>query len=189
MQAYNNSGKSSFKVLNKVQIAEVSIDVKGISEFEGKTAVYPMEVTFRVSSNDLINMGFAGVDDVDSGDVTFFKKQVDKAGEIFDVKENAKKDGYNFSEGNISLTPKDSKNYLEIGFKYFIADKAGVSVDVVGDYMVIPDGDANGLLLDPVFPAVKPKGGTGSSSGGCDAGLGAFALLGLAGAALLSKKK
>ncbi|MDL2264282.1 hypothetical protein LJC31_06475 [Synergistaceae bacterium OttesenSCG-928-I11] len=60
--------------------------------------------------------------------------------------------------------------------------------------LVIPDGNAtDGYLKDPVWLTKKKSstdpGGHDSSGVGCDAGFGAFALLGLAGAAALLRKK
>jgi Synergist-CTERM protein sorting domain-containing protein len=71
--------------------------------------------------------------------------------------------------------------------EYFIANGVGSS-DIVDGKLLVYDGEANNRLYDPLYLAVKPKHSGGSSSGGCDAGLGAFALLGLAGAVFLRKK-
>jgi hypothetical protein len=161
--------------------AQVEINISEV-ETGDKTAVFPVKLVFTIPSEDVKN---AGYNDLSLDKVTFFKKQVDDgASKFFNVKEEVSPDRY--------YVRKDGSmegGYFTVTLNYLIANGVGTA-KMQNNYLVVYDGNSNNVLLDPVFLAVKPKDNPpSSSSGGCDAGLGAFALLGLAGAALLSKKK
>ena len=80
-----------------------------------------------------------------------------------------------------------------IRVNYLVIDANSKAPSHNGKFIAIYDGALNNTIRDPLWLTKKKAsggGGSDSSSGvGCDAGFGAFALLGLAGLATLLRKK
>lgn len=90
-------------------------------------------------------------------------------------------------EGGFVYAGEDEDENEYIVVNYIVVNGVG-SPTVAKDFFVVYDGVADdGKILDPMVLTAR-KADSSSGSSGCDAGFGAFALLGLAGLALLRKK-
>ncbi len=78
---------------------------------------------------------------------------------------------------------------LEVRYVVTNEDKKDVEHHKDTRFIYIADGDKNTRLYDPVWFAKTPADSGWSGDSGCDAGFGAFALLGLAGTAALLRRR